>query len=132
MSYQDPEPPNAYDSPEAKGPAGEPPLPSQDERTMATVCHLTALVLGFIGPLIIWLLKKDEMPFVDDQGKEALNFQITVFIATMVSGFLMFVLIGFLLLPLVLIFDVVMIIIAALKANAGEVYRYPLCIRFIS
>lgn len=84
------------------------------------------------GPLLIWLLKKDTMPLVNDQGKEALNFQITMTLALIVSALLIFVVIGFILLPAVWLFDVIVTIIAAVKANEGVAYRYPLCLRFVS
>ena len=138
MSYQDPEPVTPYESPEAKGPAPWPSPLSQDERTWGMLCHLSAFAGyvvpfgGIIGPLVVWLIKKDEMPFVDDQGKEALNFQISVAIYVIVSIVLLFLLIGFILLPAVIIFDIVMTIIAAIRANSGEAYRYPLSIRFIA
>ena len=103
----------------------------KDARMWGMLCHLTALFAGFVGPLIVWLIKKDEIPFVDDQGKEALNFQITVAIAVFVSFLLCFVVIGFLLLPVVGIGALVLTIIAAVKANGGEAYRYPITIRFI-
>ena len=110
-------------------PAGT--APDKDARMWGMLCHLTALFAGFVGPLIVWLIKKDEIPFVDDQGKEALNFQITVAIAVFVSFLLCFVVIGFLLLPVVGIGALVLTIIAAVKANGGEAYRYPITIRFI-
>ncbi len=99
--------------------------------------HLSALI-GLIvpfgnvlGPLVIWLVQKDKMAFVDDQGKEALNFQITVFGAAVISFFLMFILIGFLLIFVVGLGALVLTIIAAIKANEGVAYRYPLTIRLI-
>ncbi|MCP4611665.1 MAG: DUF4870 domain-containing protein [Planctomycetes bacterium] len=102
------------------------------------ICHLAALagivvpVVGcVVGPLIIWQIKKDEFSFVNDQGKEAVNFQITILIYLIVSGLLTFLCIGFVLLPAVGIFDFVFMLIAAVKANDGEHYRYPLTIRFI-
>ena len=117
--------------------ATEPEVPG-DQKMWATFAHLSALsgYIGIpfgwiIGPLVIWLIKKDEMPFVNDQGKEAMNFQISIAIYGFVSAILIFVLIGILLLIAVLIFNIVMVIIAAVKANNGEKYRYPLCIRFI-
>lgn len=104
----------------------------------AMLCHLSALIayvgvpLGhIIGPLVVWLIKKDQYPLVDDQGKEALNFQISVTIYGILAGFLIFLFVGFLLLPAVILFDLVMIIVAAVKANQGIAYRYPLCIRFM-
>nr|WP_253260939.1 DUF4870 domain-containing protein [Rhodanobacter glycinis] len=104
--------------------------------------HLSALLAGlltghwlgvgcFIGPLIIWLVKRESMPFVDDQAKEALNFNITVAIAALVCGLLMFVLIGFVLLPILGVLWLVCVILAAVKANEGERYRYPFALRFI-
>ena len=102
-----------------------------DEKTMAMLAHLLALVSGFVGPLIIWLVKKDQSDYVDDQGKEALNFQISIFIYMSVAGLSMFVLIGILLLPAVWIFDIVNVIRGAIAANKGERFRYPLCIRLI-
>jgi len=80
---------------------------------------------------VIWLVQKDKMAFVDDQGKEALNFQITVFGAAVISFFLMFILIGFLLIFVVGLGALVLTIIAAIKANEGVAYRYPLTIRLI-
>ncbi len=112
-------------------------IPDKDERTWGMMCHLLAFSGYFIpfgsilGPLIVWLIKKDEMPFVDDQGKESLNFQLTMIIAVIVSAILMFVLIGFLMLGVLIIFQIVVIIMAAIKANDGVKYRYPYTIRFI-
>ena len=76
-------------------------------------------------PLILWQLKRESDPFIDDQGKEALNFQITVAIASAICYVLMFILVGFALLGLVLIGAVVLVVIAGVKANDGVVYRYP-------
>lgn len=104
---------------------------SSDAKNMAMLCHLLAIFTGFLGPLIIWLIKKDDTPFVDDQGKEALNFQITVLIALLVSSLSMFICIGFVLMPAVAIANVVFCIIAAVKVSHGEAYRYPVNIRFI-
>ena len=86
---------------------------------------------NIVGPLIVWAIKKDEMPFVNDQGKEALNFQITMTVALIVAGLSVFVLIGFVLFPVVYLFDLIMTIIAAIKANEGVAYRYPLSIRLV-
>jgi uncharacterized Tic20 family protein len=94
-------------------------------------CHFAAF-LGFIfpfgnllGPLIVWQIKRESDPFVDRQGKEALNFQITVSLAVVVSFLLMLVVIGFFLLGLVSIGALVLTIIAGIKANEGLDYRYP-------
>jgi uncharacterized protein len=128
-------------SPAAPPPAAPPPsdngLPSSEQRQWAMFAHLSALI-GLIvpfgnvlGPLVIWLVQKDKMAFVDDQGKEALNFQITVFGAAVISAFLMLILIGFLLIFVVGLGALVLTIIAAIKANEGVAYRYPLTIRLI-
>lgn len=108
-----------------------------EEKQWGMFAHLAALAgivipLGnLLGPLIVWLVKKDTMPFVADQGREALNFNITVFIAAFVSGILTLVLIGFLLLIFVGIAWLVLTILAALAANKGEAYRYPFTLRLI-
>lgn len=109
----------------------------KDARTWAMFCHLGALagyIIPFgniIAPLVIWLIKKDESPLVDDQGKESLNFQISITIYALVALVLTLIIIGFFLLLAVGIFALVMVIVAAVKVNSGEKYRYPLCIRFI-
>jgi len=112
---------------------------SKDARTWAMACHLMALAglvvtgVGFIlGPLVVWLIKKDEDPFIDDQGKEAVNFQITMFIAFVISFFLIFFVIGAFIMPIVVVGDIVLTIIGAVKANEGVKYRYPFAIRFLS
>lgn len=110
---------------------------SAEEKQWGMFAHLAALAgivipLGnLLGPLIVWLVKKDTMPFVADQGKEALNFNITVFIAAFASGILTLVLIGFLLLIVVGIAWLVLTILAALAANKGETYRYPFTLRLV-
>lgn len=114
------------------------PTPGPEERNWAVLCHLSALLglvvwgVGIVlGPLIAWLIKKDTMPFVNEQGKEALNFQITVFLAGLVCSALVFVLIGIPLLAALGIVDLVFIIIAAIKASEGVGYRYPVSLRLI-
>ncbi|KZC16571.1 orotate phosphoribosyltransferase [Rhodanobacter sp. FW510-R12] len=122
-------------------PSNEPPMagaPSAEERQWAMFAHLSALAgviipLGsIIGPLVIWLIKKDTMPFVNDQGKEALNFNITVAIAAIVGWILCFILIGFLVLAVLAIGWLVFVIIATIKANEGTTYRYPFTLRLVS
>ncbi len=105
--------------------------PSTDERNLAMLAHLLGIVSGFVGALIIWLIKKDQSAFVDEQGKEALNFQITVMIAFVGSWILMFVLIGMLLMPLVLLGNLVFCILAAVAVSKGEHYKYPFAIRLL-
>lgn len=97
--------------------------------SLAAVSHIGGLLTGFLIPLIIYLTAKDD--FTKDQGKEALNFQINVMVALIISFLLMFVFIGFLLLSLVLLFDIIFAIIATIKSSKGEKYRYPLIIRII-
>jgi uncharacterized Tic20 family protein len=110
----------------------------REARNWAMGCHLIALVgllgngLGFlVGPLIVWLVKREDHPFIDEQGKESVNFQITMMGAIIVCIPLIFVAVGVVLVPLIGIFDVVMTIIGGIKASNGEPWRYPLTIRFI-
>lgn len=110
---------------------------NKDDRTWAMLCHLSALA-GFIvpfgsiiGPLIVWLIKKDEMPIVDVHGKKALNFQITMAIAYLVCFVLIFAVIGLILLPLVAIFGFVMVVLASIKANEGKEFNYPFSLNLI-
>lgn len=113
-------------------------LTNKEERNWAMFAHLSSFAghvipFGHIaGPLIIWCLKKDEMPLVNDQGKEALNFQITMTLAFIVAGLSIFILVGFVLLPAVWLFDVILTIIAAVKANEGVAFRYPLTLRLVN
>ena len=100
--------------------------------------HLSALAMflaipfgNILGPLVLWLIKRQEMPLVDEAGKKALNFQITMAIAYVVAIPLCFVIIGFLLLPAVAIFDIVMVILAAVRTSDGVEFNYPMSIRFL-
>ena len=110
---------------------------SSDERMWGMLCHLSALTgffsgIGFIlGPLIVWQLKKDMDPFVDQQGKEALNFQLTFSIVMMICGLLAWILIGFPLMVLVSVVALVLVVIAGIRANEGKPYRYPFCWRIV-
>ena len=106
---------------------------SQDDRTMAMIGHLSGIIAGFIGPLIIWLINKEKTDkgWLNDQAKEALNFQITIFIAYVIAGMLTLVLIGMLLIPIILIANLILCIMAGMKANEGVSYRYPFAIRLI-
>lgn len=103
----------------------------QTERTMAMLCHLLAIFVGFLAPLIIWLLQKDQMPFVDEHGKESLNFQISILIYGAISGILTFVVIGAFLAAAVIIFAIIEIIMASMAANEGKSFQYPFCIRLV-
>jgi uncharacterized protein len=129
-------------------PAGVDSAISADERQWAMFAHLSALAGGlltsavggwgfFLGPLVIWLMKKDTMPFVDDQAREALNFNIkvsAVLIVLMILGVVTLG-IGFLITgPLMMIVGIaalVFIVIAAMKANQGIAYRYPMTVRLV-
>ena len=124
-------------------------VPSQEERQWAMFAHLSALLGGivtsgwagsvgcFIGPLVIWMVKKDTMPFVNDQGREALNFNITVGIVFLGLFLLSIITLGIGLIitvPLMIIVGLawlVLTIIAAIKANEGVAYRYPFALRLI-
>ncbi len=113
-------------------------MSSSEANKWAMFCHLSALVgllgniVGFlVGPLIVWLVKRDSDTFVDEQGKEAVNFQITMMIAFIISGALVFLLVGIPLLIILGLLELIMPIIAGLKASNGESYRYPFTIRFI-
>lgn len=111
--------------------------PDTDARMWAMLCHLSAFSMyltgiGFIvGPLIVWLIKREAHPFIDDQGKESLNFEISILIYYVVSAVAVFCVIGIPMLIVLHIFHLVFIIIAAVQANSGQLYRYPLTIRLI-
>lgn len=113
------------------------PSSASNEHTMGMLCHLLAFcgyVFPFgnlIGPLILWITKKDESEFIDATGKEVLNFQISMSIYAIICTLLMFVFIGIILLPIVVIANIIYTIIAAIKANEGHIYEYPFTIRFL-
>ena len=106
--------------------------PSNDDKNIATVTHLGGTVFSFIPALIVWILKKDDSAYIGDQAKEALNFQITVIIAQFIAAILAWVLIGFILFPIIWVVNIVFCIIAAIASSKGETYRYPLCLRLIN
>jgi uncharacterized protein len=105
--------------------------PTKDDCNMAMLAHLLGIFTGFIGALVLWLIKKDESQFVAEEAKEALNFQITMTIAMILSSFLMIILIGIVLLPLLIIANLVFCIIGAIAASKGQAYRYPFAIRLV-
>jgi len=96
------------------------------------LAHIGPIIIGFVAPLVIWLIYKDRGRYVADQAKEALNFQITVTIAATISSILIFAFIGIVLLPAVLIVALVLMIMAAIAANKGEAYRYPVSLRLVN
>ncbi|GAB3888967.1 DUF4870 domain-containing protein [Spirosoma agri] len=112
------------------------PLSESDARMWAMLAHLSALtglftVVGsVVGPLVVWQIQKEKSAFIDFHGKEALNFNITIAIAAGISFILMFILIGLFLLWIIGAVWLIFTIIAAIKANNGDYYRYPLSIRF--
>ncbi len=111
--------------------------PSKDERTWAMLSHFSALCMfifpfgNILAPLIIWLIKKEEMSFVENQAKEVLNFQISMTIYLLISGILCFILIGIPFVIGLVIFNVIITIIAGIKANDGKSYQYPINLRLI-
>jgi uncharacterized Tic20 family protein len=112
---------------------------TDEQKLMAQMCHFSALAGVFacglampLGPVLIWQAKKNLGPFVDATGKEALNFQLTWWVPTILLSFLAFIAAEFLLLPaLIVIFAGAMAFIAGVKAGEGQMYRYPACLRLI-
>ncbi len=102
--------------------------PTSDEKTMALLSHVLTLVVGFLAPLVIYLIKKDESPFVAASAKESLNFQITLFLV--IVG-LFITVIGILVVWIIGILALVLVIVATIKTSEGKLYKYPLSIRFI-
>src|ERR1700761_152020 len=107
--------------------------PSNDDRVLGLLAHLLAIVpgIGILGPLVIYLIKKDQSSFVAENAKESLNFQITMIIAFIVSWILVVVWIGFALLAVLGILEVVLVIIATIRASENKIYRYPFNFRLI-
>ncbi len=100
---------------------------------LSGLCHYVVPIPGaaIVAPLILWSMTKEESAYIDEHGKEAINFQISILIYLLVSALLCFVLIGFVLVPAVLAFQLIACVVAGLKANEGEIMRYPLNIRFL-
>lgn len=110
---------------------------TKDHKNFAMFCHLIALaglIIPFgsiIGPLVLWLMKREESDFINHHGKESLNFQISVIIYGIIAAILTLIIIGFILAIILGILWFVFIIVAALKTSDGEMYRYPFTIRFV-
>jgi uncharacterized Tic20 family protein len=111
---------------------------SRDVRTWNVLCHATALAGFFVpwaghilGPLIVWLAKRSDSPEIDEYGKESLNFQISMLIYNVIAGVLCLVLIGFIILVILHVLNLVLVIIASIQASEGKFYRYPMTIRLI-
>jgi uncharacterized protein len=112
--------------------------PSENERTWGMLAHLAAfaglvmpLVGNVLGPLLVWLTKREQSAFVAAHAKEALNFNITVVLAGIVCGFLALIFIGFLLGTALFVAWLVMTLIAAIKASEGVLYHYPVSLRLV-
>ena len=103
-------------------------VPTSDEKTMAILCHVLTLFFWIFPPMIIYLIKKDESPFIREHAKESMNFQITWAI---IGAILFITLIGILLLWVVGIVVLVLVIVATIKASEGKLYRYPFTLRLI-
>ncbi|MDP2231891.1 DUF4870 domain-containing protein [Methylotenera sp.] len=106
--------------------------PSNDDKNIATITHLGGTVFSFVPALIVWILKKDDSEYISGQAKEALNFQITVLLAYFISWVLAWILIGFVFMLIIWIFNIVLSIIAAISTSKGETYRYPFTLRLIN
>jgi uncharacterized Tic20 family protein len=111
---------------------------SRDVRTWNVLCHATALAGFFVpwaghilGPLIVWLAKRGDSPEIDENGKESLNFQISMLIYNVIAGVLCLVLVGFIILAILHILNLVLVIVASIQTNEGKFYRYPMTIRLI-
>jgi uncharacterized protein len=111
---------------------------SSDTRTWTVLSHASALIGFFVpwaghilGPLIVWLAKRGDSPEIDAHGKESLNFQISMLIYSLIAGVLCLVLIGFVLLGILHILNLILVIIASIQASEGKLYRYPISIRLI-
>ncbi|MDN4476504.1 DUF4870 domain-containing protein [Demequina sp. SYSU T00192] len=122
---ENPPPPPQSPPPPPQQPYAPQPMTQSDERLWAMLAHLGIILFGFLPPLIIWLVFRERSAFVDDQGKEALNFSILVTIAQIVAGILWVVIIGIVLSVVVGIAMLVLCIMAGIAANRGERYRYP-------
>jgi len=107
----------------------EPVIPSKDDCNIAMLAHLLGIFTGFLGALIIWILKKDDSGFIASQSKEALNFQITITIGFIIAWLLAFI--GAILIPILLIVNLIFCILGAIAASKGQDYRYPFAIRLV-
>lgn len=118
-------------------PTNPPATAPKEQHTWGMLCHAASFA-GFVipfgnvlGPLLVWLLKREGMPFVDDQGKEAVNFQITMTIVYVIGIILIIILVGILVLIVAAVVSIILTIIAMINASAGTAYRYPFAIRLI-
>jgi uncharacterized Tic20 family protein len=107
--------------------------PTSDDRLLGLLSHLLAIVpgVGILGPLVIYLIKRGQSSFVEENAKESLNFQITMILAFIISAILVVVWIGFVLLAILSVAEVVLVIIATIRASENKIYRYPFNLRLI-
>jgi len=96
------------------------------DTTFAALAHASALVASFFGPILFLVLGDDDDELVRENAKNAINFQITIFVLTLIAGVLTFLIIGLFLLPLIAVLDLILVLIATVKANNNEIYSYPL------
>lgn len=104
--------------------------PSSDDRLMGTLIYVLSFFTSLIAPLIIWLIKREDSPFIDKTGKNYFNFLLSYMIWLIVASIAMFIIIGFILFPIIAILNFIFTIVAAVKAYNGEDYLPPLSIRF--
>ena len=121
-------PSSSFESEEGDG--MQQPEMNQDARNMAMLCHILG-VFGFIGPLVIWLSEREKHRFVDEHGRETMNYQISMLIYFAAAYVSLVLLIGIVLVPALTIAHIVLIIMGALKAHRGELWRYPIAIAFL-
>jgi uncharacterized Tic20 family protein len=135
-----PPPPPPPPTPPARGPGpSEPPHPSgttQDERTWALLSHVGCIIgawaaMAFLVPLVIMLVKGKDSAFVREHAVESLNFQLSMLIYGLVGFVLVFVVVGFVVLPVLAVMWIVFVILATMRASDGQPYRYPVTIRFV-
>jgi uncharacterized Tic20 family protein len=125
--------------PSSPPPASPSSITSSEIRTWSVLCHASALLGLFfhffghlLGPLLVWLIKRGDAPEIDANGKESLNFQISMLIYDIIAGILCLVVIGIFILIALWILNTVFVIIASVKTSEGKIYRYPFTIRFLS
>jgi uncharacterized protein len=111
---------------------------SNDERTMATLCHVSSLAMliipfgNILGPLVVWLWKKDEYSEVERQGKDVLNFQISMLLYMLISALLIVMVVGILLILALGVANIIVTIIAIIKTSNGERFTYPFAFKILS
>lgn len=125
-------PPPGYAAP-PPGYAAAPvaPMSDADQRMWAMLAHLGGVLFAVVGPLVVWLVYKERSRFVEEQAKEALNFQITILIAYIIGGVLLVIIVGGLVIAAAALASLILGIMGALAANKGEAYRYPFALRLV-